>query len=96
MRISSCHLLGLVVLAEARCRALSQLLELGRSVVETSQVARERCFRIRTDWSTTVDAIEATNLLFVSLEHFLGVQHLESVFEQVNLAFIVAWSVRSH
>ena len=96
MSIARSHLLSLVVLTKACCCALCQFLELGRSVVEATKVACECRFGIRADRPASVDAIKATNLLFISFQHFFWVKNLESVLQQIDLTLVITRCVCSH
>ena len=60
------NLLWLVVLAEPRRRAFCQLFELRNSVIVTAEETCDGRLGIWTDRPTSVDAVEPTDLVFIS------------------------------
>ena len=73
------HLLSSIMLAKSSCGALGKLFKSGGSVIVAAEVARESCLRVWPDESILVDAVVATDLVLVSFEHFLEVEHSISV-----------------
>lgn len=94
--ISLCYLFSIVMLRESGCGALSKFFQLGHSVVVAAEVRGESGFRVWAYRATLVDAVVAPDLLFIAFENLFRVQYLESVLEQVNLAFVVSWCIRGH
>jgi hypothetical protein len=90
------HLLSSIMLAKSSCGALGKLFKLGGSVIVAAEVARESCLRVWPDESILVDAVVATDLVLVSFEHFLEVEHSISVFQKANLTLVILRCVGSH
>ena len=62
----------------------------------TAEIGCESGLRVRSDRASLIDAVISANLLFIAFQYFLRVQHLECVLKQVDFAFIIGRSIRSH
>ena len=84
------------MLTKPCCRALGKLLELGDAIVVTAEETREGGLGVGSDWATLPDAVVPTDLLLVTLEHLLRVQHLKGILQQVDLTLVISGCVGCH
>ena len=64
------------MLTEASSSALSKFLELGNAIIVAAEVACDGRLGIGPNRPTSIDAVIATYLFFVSLQHLLRIQDL--------------------